>query len=43
MADLGSRSLVAEGTSTSLQAAVDEGMGTGNVPEIFDYFVKLKK
>lgn len=42
MSDLGSRSLVAEGTSTSLQAAVDEGMGNGNVPEIFDYFVKLK-
>jgi 3-hydroxyisobutyrate dehydrogenase len=43
MSDLGSRSLVAEGTSTSLQAAVDAGMGNGNVPEIFDYFVKLKK
>lgn len=43
MSDLGSRSLVAEGTSTSLQAAVEAGMGDGNVPEIFDYFVKLKK
>ncbi len=43
MSDLGSRSLVAEGTSQSLQAAVDQGMGNGNVPEIFDYFVKLKK
>jgi len=43
MSDLGSRSLVAEGTSTSLKAAVDAGMGDGNVPEIFDYFVKLKK
>ena len=43
MSDLGSRSLVAESTSTSLQAAVDAGMGDGNVPEIFDYFVKLKK
>ncbi|GHA84453.1 2-hydroxy-3-oxopropionate reductase [Algimonas arctica] len=43
MSDLGSRSLVAESTSTSLQAAVDAGMGNGNVPEIFDYFVKLKK
>lgn len=42
MTDLGTRSLVAEGTSTSLQAAVDEGMGAGNVPEIFDYFVELK-
>ena len=43
MSDLGSRSLVAEGTSTSLAAAVDAGMGAGNVPEIFDYFVDLKK
>ncbi len=43
VSDLGSRSLVAEGTSTSLQAAVDAGMGDGNVPEIFDYFVTLKK
>ena len=42
MADLGSRSLVAEGTWTSLQAAVDKGMGDGNVPEIYDYFVELK-
>lgn len=42
MQDLGTRSLVAEGTSTSLQAAVDQGMGSGNVPEIFDYFVDLK-
>ena len=43
VSDLGSRSLVAEATSKSLQAAVDAGMGDGNVPEIFDYFVKLKK
>ena len=43
MSDLGSRSLVAESTSQSLQAAVDAGMGNGNVPEIFDYFVNLKK
>ena len=43
MSDLGSQSLVAEATSASLQAAVDAGMGDGNVPEIFDYFVKLKK
>lgn len=42
IADLGSRSLIAEGTSTNLQAAVENGMGDGNVPEIFDYFVKLK-
>ena len=43
VSDLGSRSLVAEATSKSLQAAVDAGMGNGNVPEIFDYFVDLKK
>ena len=43
VSDLGSQSLVAEATSKSLQAAVDAGMGDGNVPEIFDYFVKLKK
>ena len=43
VSDLGSESLVAKATSTSLQAAVDEGMGNGNVPEMYDYFVKLKK
>ena len=43
VSDLGSKTLIAEGTSTSLQAAVDAGMGNGNVPEIFDYFVDLKK
>lgn len=43
VSDLGSVSLVAEATSKSLQAAVDAGMGDGNVPEIYDYFVKLKK
>lgn len=41
--DLGSESLIAQGTSTNLQAAVDAGMGNGNVPEIFDYFLKLEK
>ncbi len=43
VSDMGTRSLVAEGTSTNLQAAVDAGMGNGNVPEIFDYFLKLEK
>ena len=43
MSDLGSGSLIAEGTSASLRAAVDRGMGPGNVPEIYDYFVELKK
>jgi len=42
MSDLGSESKVAKATSESLQAAVDAGMGNGNVPEIYDYFVKLK-
>jgi len=40
--DLGTRSEIAEGTSHNLQAAVDAGMGDGNVPEIFDYFLKLE-
>lgn len=39
--DLGTRSLIAEGTSANLQAGVDLEMGNGNVPEIFDYFLKL--
>ncbi len=41
--DLGTRAEIAEGTSHNLQAAVDAGMGNGNVPEIFDYFLKLEK
>ncbi|MGB0733704.1 MAG: NAD(P)-dependent oxidoreductase [Pontibacterium sp.] len=36
--DLGTRSLIAEGTSANLQAGVETGLGQGNVPEIFDYF-----
>jgi 3-hydroxyisobutyrate dehydrogenase-like beta-hydroxyacid dehydrogenase len=39
--DLGMSAPIAEGTSANLQAAVDAGMGNGNVPEIFDYFRKL--
>lgn len=39
--DLGTESKIAEGSSTYLQAAFDAGMGAGNVPEIFDYFVNL--
>ena len=42
MSDLGSESKVAKATSQSLQAAVDAGMGEGNVPEIYDFFVDLK-
>jgi 3-hydroxyisobutyrate dehydrogenase-like beta-hydroxyacid dehydrogenase len=41
--DLGTRAEIAEGTSHNLQAAVDAGLGEGNVPEIFDYFMKLGK
>ena len=41
--DLGTVSQIAEGTSANLQAAFDAGMGSGNVPEIFDYFLKLEK
>ena len=40
--NLGSRSQIAEGTSDNLKAAVNAGMSDGNVPEIFDYFLKLK-
>lgn len=39
--DIGTRAEIAEGTSNNLQAAVDAGLGEGNVPEIYDYFVKL--
>ena len=41
--DLSTESQIAEGTSSNLQAAVDAGMGNGNVPEIMDYFLKLAK
>ena len=40
--DLSTRSEIAERTSNNLQAAVDAGIGQGNVPEIFDYFLKLE-
>ena len=41
--DLGTVSKIAEGTSANLQAAVDAGLGSGNVPEILDYFLSLGK
>ncbi|MEP5759856.1 MAG: NAD(P)-dependent oxidoreductase [Litoreibacter sp.] len=41
--DMGTRAQIAEGTAANLQAALDAGMGDGNVPEIFDYFAKLQK
>ncbi|MGJ8759902.1 MULTISPECIES: NAD(P)-dependent oxidoreductase [unclassified Polaribacter] len=43
MNDLGTTSKIAEATSANLQAAVAADMGSGNVPEIFDYFTSLKK
>lgn len=43
VSELGTCAEIAEGTSANLQAAVDAGMGNGNVPEIFDYFLKLQK
>ena len=43
MKDLGTASKIAEATSANLQAAFDAGMGSGNVPEIFDYFMDKKK
>jgi 3-hydroxyisobutyrate dehydrogenase len=39
--NLGTRAQIAEGTAANLQAAFDAGMGQGNVPEIYDYFLKL--
>jgi len=43
VSDLGSESLIAQGTSANLQAAVDAGLGQNDVPVIFDYFTKLAK
>ena len=41
--DLGTRAQIAEGTLADLQAAVDSGMGPGNVPQIFDKLLNLEK
>jgi len=41
--DMGTRAEIAEGTSNNLKAAVDAGLGNGNVPEILDYFMNLEK
>jgi len=40
MEDMGGRAQIAEGTAANLSAAMDAGMGDGNVPEIFDLFMK---
>jgi len=41
--DMGTRAEIAEGTSHNLRAAVEAGLGDGNVPEIFDYFMRLDR
>ncbi|MCP2003490.1 MULTISPECIES: NAD(P)-dependent oxidoreductase [Buttiauxella] len=41
--NLGCRSEIAEGTSSNLKGAVTTGIGSGNVPEIFDYFLTVKQ
>ena len=38
--DFGTSSEIAEGTSASMQATIDAGLGDRNVPEIFDMFAK---
>lgn len=43
VSDLNSQTPIGEATSSNLVAAVEAGMGDGNVPEIFDYFVKLEQ
>lgn len=40
MEDMGTRAQIAEGTAANLSAAMEAGMEDGNVPEIFDMFVK---
>lgn len=40
VSDLNSSTAIGEATSANLKAAVAAGMGDGNVPEIFDMFVK---
>ena len=41
--EMGTRAEIAEGTSANLQAALDAGIGDGNVPEIFDFFLNHKR
>ncbi|WP_299378259.1 NAD(P)-dependent oxidoreductase [uncultured Tateyamaria sp.] len=41
--DMGTRAQIAEGTDANLKAALAAGMGDGNVPEIFDLFVKQSR
>lgn len=39
--NMGTRAEIAEGTASNLSAALEAGMGDGNVPEIFDLFLKM--
>lgn len=41
--DLGTESLIAEGTSAGLKAVVEAGLGNHDVPVIFDYYADLKR
>ena len=41
--EMGTRAEIAEGTSANLQAALDAGLGDGNVPEIFDFFLNHER
>ena len=41
--EMGTRAEIAEGTSANLKAALDAGIGDGNVPEIFDLFLNHKR
>lgn len=40
--DLGTESLIGEGTSSALKAAVEAGLGNHDVPVVFDYYSDLK-
>lgn len=41
VAEPGTRAPIAEDTSANVNAAVEAGMGSGYVPEIYDDFLKL--
>lgn len=43
VSDLGTESKIAEASYAALEAALAAGMGEGNVPEIYDYFLQLDK
>ena len=41
--EMGTRAEIAEGTFANLEAALDAGLGDGNVPEIFDLFLNHQR